>query len=389
MTPRSTGAGPISVTRTQVLEHRFVRHGLHADPDSTSDPSDLALLDLGIQDTGPDGSRWAMAVRGLECDDADLAMAWTWRGAPHRYRRRDLPELLVATAPFSESDAAKRVFDASKPLKEAGIPVLDALTTIADHLRDIVDEPMVKGDVSTDLTRRLDAPFLRECRPCGTTHIYEQPFRLAALQAGLELDPGTAPPVMRRIEGVTPTRFTVTGSAASPMLHAVRVHLRFFGPARPTDVAGAIDSPVKEVTSQWPDDVVEVTITDGGADVGRVPYVVLAEDAEALVSADGDHRPVVRLLGPYDPYLQLRDRELLVADATRRKQLWPVLGRPGAVVVDGEVVGTWRPKASGRRLRVRIDPWTRWSRDVRAEVEAGAERIAAGRGIDFAGLIDE
>ncbi len=77
----------------------------------------------------------------------------------------------------------------------------------------------------------------------------------------------------------------------------------------------------------------------------------------------------MRLVGPHDPYLQLCDGELLIADEARRKILWPVLGRPGAIVADGEVAGTWRPRASGRKLTVRIDPWgpllpgsSRWSR---------------------------
>lgn len=31
--------------------------------------------------------------------------------------------------------------------------------------------------------------------------------------------------------------------------------------------------------------------------------------------------------------------------------LWRMLGRPGAVVADGEILGTWRPRASGPRHR--------------------------------------
>ncbi len=62
-------------------------------------------------------------------------------------------------------------------------------------MRAIVTEPMVKGAVSTALTGRLGEAYLRYCRPCGATHCHEMTFRLGALRGGLELAPGTSPPV--------------------------------------------------------------------------------------------------------------------------------------------------------------------------------------------------
>src|SRR5699024_7927549 len=119
-------------------------------------------------------SAWALACRGLDpaAAGSDLALAWTLRGAPHAYRKRDLTAISFATSPFDEADAAKRIFDASKPLREAGIAILDGLNSIAVTLVDIVTSPMPKGEVSTLLTEAMDEPFLRWCRPCQTTHLY-------------------------------------------------------------------------------------------------------------------------------------------------------------------------------------------------------------------------
>ena len=54
-----------------------------------------------------------------------------------------------------------------------------------------------------------------------------------------------------------------------------------------------------------------------------------------------------------------------------------------AVLVDGGVAGTWRPRKTGRRLTVQVDPW----RDVPVTaLEAEAERLAAVRGTELAGI---
>ncbi|MGH9035272.1 MAG: hypothetical protein ACRD0O_05865, partial [Acidimicrobiia bacterium] len=223
----------VTVRRSDVLRYRFRRHDLHRPPGTATGTTDVALLDYGVQDTGTDGAAWALANRGaLPSGPDDLAFAWTLRGAPHAYRRSALAEVAVATAPWSEADASKRIFDAAKPLTAAGIPVLDALRVVARHLRAIAATPAVKGDVSSRLTKLVEEPYLRFCRPCDTIHVYEMPFRLAALQAGLELEPDTSPPVLRRIPGLRPSRYEHLAGEADARFDVIRNHLRFYGPAR-------------------------------------------------------------------------------------------------------------------------------------------------------------
>src|SRR3712207_2405907 len=175
-----------TLSRRQVLDLRV--HAQQLDR-ATGALADTAVLDLGVQDTGPDGGLWALALRGVDTaalDGDELATAWTIRGAPHLYRRADLPGVVAATAPFSDADAGKRIFDAARPLKAAGISNLEALDTVAAAMRSRVTAPMVKGEVSGRLNELLPEPHLRSCRPCGAVHVQEMPFRLAALRAGLE-----------------------------------------------------------------------------------------------------------------------------------------------------------------------------------------------------------
>lgn len=376
----------LEVSRAQVIGFRWRAHQLDREPGSATGPDDVALLDYGVQDTGPSAARWALANRGLDAyDESQMLLAWTLRVSPHLYRRADAEAVAVATSPLNEADAAKRVFDASKPLREAGIDVLDALEVIARTQREVVATTMVKGDLSTELTGRLDPPYLRRCVPCDTTHAWESPFRMAALQGGLELEPGTSPPVLRRIDGFVPPLFGTSGASAGPRFDVVRNHLRFYGPARPKDVAAFLDAPVAAIKAHWPQDAVPVKVPDL-PDV-RDERFVLERDVGAL-TRPVEHPGAVRLLGTYDAYAQLRDRATLIDEPARAKDLWRILGRPGAVALDGEVVGTWRPKSAGRRLTVTWQPPTTITRGQRSALREQAERLATVRGQELADLVE-
>jgi hypothetical protein len=71
---------------------------------------------------------------------------------------------------------------------------------------------------------------------------------------------------------------------------------------------------------------------------------ILTSDEKAFrTSVEPDPAPA-RLLPSGDTYflLQGADRELLVPDPRQRGELWTPRVWPGAVIVDGEVAGTWR-----------------------------------------------
>lgn len=309
--------------------------------------------------------------------DPELALVWTLRSAPHYYRRRDLAEVLTATSPFSEADATKRLVGAARPLRAAGVEVLDGLAEVARQLRAVVTGPLSKGAASTALTAQLEEPWLRDCVTCGAKHSWEVPFRIGALYAGLELEPGTSPPVLRPIPNWPPRE---PGPAADPerapaRLQPIRTYLRFLGPATPHDVAAFLEAPVSEIRAHWPEDAEPVEVD------GRKAWLLPGADEEPEVD-------VVRLLGGFDLLLQGRDRSVIIPDPTRHKTVWPTLGRPGAVLVGTEVVGIWRPRASGRRFTLRLELWSPVSKAVRARIEAEAERLAAHRGLALTGFED-
>lgn len=101
---------------------------------------------------------------------------------------------------------------------------------------------------------------------------------------------------------------------------------------------------------------------------------LLAEDEPAVRAAETASAPApARLLPSGDAYylLQGADRELLVPDSARRASLWTSRVWPGAVLVSGEIVGTWRRA----QAKLSIEPWRRLTRAERDAVEAEAQSL--------------
>ncbi|MGH2590815.1 MAG: DNA glycosylase AlkZ-like family protein [Actinomycetota bacterium] len=99
---------------------------------------------------------------------------------------------------------------------------------------------------------------------------------------------------------------------------------------------------------------------------------ILTRDEPTFRAAPGTATGA-RLLPSGDAFflLQGADRELLVPDADRRRALWTPRVWPGALLVDGEIDGTWR-RAEGT---VVIQPWRRLPRAAREVVETEAESL--------------
>jgi hypothetical protein len=100
---------------------------------------------------------------------------------------------------------------------------------------------------------------------------------------------------------------------------------------------------------------------------------MLAHDEPAIREAPVP-AAAARLLPSGDAYT-LRatgdDRGLLVPDAGKRRELWTPRVWPGALLVAGEIVGTWRRA----QRKVTIQSWQRLSRAAREAVVAEAESL--------------
>ena len=151
-------------------------------------------------------------------------------------------------------------------------------------------------------------------------------------------------------------------------LELARRYLHVFGPAMPGAFAQWAGISPREGSSAF--ETLRGSLTGVRTPVGD--GWILTRD-EPTFRAAPRHPAQARLLPSGDAYflLQGHDRDLLVPDAARRRLLWTPRVWPGGLLVEGEIVGTWRRAHE----IVTIEIWRRLSRAARDAVEAEAESL--------------
>ncbi|WP_127355282.1 DNA glycosylase AlkZ-like family protein [Actinacidiphila soli] len=344
------------VGREQVLAHRVAVHGF-----DRSSPAPEVLV-LGVQDTPYGSARSALAARGASADGLDLV--WSFRGAPHLHRRADLPALAAALWPVDDADATARINTAV--IKEGAKLGIEAFRGTAGAFREVVTAPMAKGEVSAAVSASVPESLTYWCDPCGAQHISGLLFQQAGLFGAIRVGTEGGRTVLAPLEQGFPVPVAATGTA-----ELVRAYLRFLGPAAPAEVAKYLGVKQTVVKAVWPDDLAEVWAE------GKKAWLP-ASELDAMLSAKS--QDLVRLLPPGDPFLQARDRGLLVPDKNREKEVWRAIGGPGALLVGSEIAGIWRAKAAGRKLDITVTPFGPLSGGVRKALGCEADTVASTRG---------
>jgi hypothetical protein len=333
-------------------------------------PGDLDVLDLGVQEYMPGSIQVALAARTTAAfDDDRLLMVWAARGAPHLHRRRDLPALVQQLWPLSDSDAATRVKSGQMP--DAGKLGIEAFRVTAAAFREVLTRSMARGEVSTQVSKRVPRELTYECRSCKARHIGGNIWQVAGLAGGVEVESRGREATLGPIDDAPPIPSANVGIA-----DLIATYLRLLGPATPAEVAKYLGTTTAEIKNVWPDDLAEVTVD------GRRAWL----PQSATKSFESPPTPEgVRLLPGMDALLQARDRDLLVPGRERQKEVWRVLGNPGVVLADGEIVGVWRAKLAGRkRVDLTVTPFGPLTARQRDEIQEESAHVARARGVPSA-----
>jgi hypothetical protein len=151
-------------------------------------------------------------------------------------------------------------------------------------------------------------------------------------------------------------------------LELARRYLHMFGPATPE--AFARWAGIRPAGALAAFETLGTLLTPVRTPIGEA--WILSQD-EPLFRAPPDPTAPARLLPSGDTWflLQGADRELLLPDEHQRRALWTSRVWPGALLVEGETVGTWRRA----EYMLTIQPWHRLSSAQRDAVEAEASSL--------------
>jgi hypothetical protein len=227
------------------------------------------------------------------------------------------------------------------------------------------DDPKGRG-VAEELADRLHAHL------AGRRMTYGEAGRgLGVVPNSLRYAARTATVLIRWDGARLPTVWTAPRPEVDPgdaRLELARRYLHVFGPATPVAFAQWAGIAAREGSLAF--DTLRGSLTAVRTPVGDAWILTRDEPSFRAAPARPAH---ARLLPSGDAYflLQGADRELLVTEAARRRLLWTPRVWPGGLLVEGEIVGTWRRAHE----TVTIETWRRLSRAEREAVEAEAETL--------------
>jgi len=206
------------------------------------------------------------------------------------------------------------------------------------------------------------------CRGCGAQHIAGNVWQHSGLAGGVQVESRGRDATLGPIPDGPPQPAANEGVG-----ELITTYLRFLGPASPAEVAKYLGSSTAEMKRVWPAGLAEVAVD------GKKRWLPESEMSTLTKAA----RPSgVRLIPGMDPLLQARDRDLLMPDRAQQKEVWRILGNPGAVLVDGEIAGVWRAKMAGhKRVDLTVTPFAPLPASRRKQVEDEAAAVARGRGV--------
>lgn len=116
--------------------------------------------------------------------------------------------------------------------------------------------------------------------------------------------------------------------------------------------------------------------------VGKKTCYLLSADMESLLHP-GRSDSRLMLLGAHDPYLDIRDRAVLLDNPALQKSVWKTVANPGAIIKGGRIAGIWKTKTGKDKLDVEMTLFEPLELAERKKLKELAEEYGAFRLLDL------
>jgi len=361
-----------NISKEQIRQFRLHTHHL----DTWHQKADVEKIAgaCGFQNSPPGTWETAIHNRISECKKDDmkqmlevertLLQAWSFRGAPIVFPTSESDTFLSALVskydePWIYTQGIQSALDflqmsfgellllLKQVMSKLDMEVLKSkaildqtlaewvLPLLPNEKRDLWNKPSMYGNPEKQTVGGAVVSFL--LRPCAFMGLV----------------------VFGKRDGISPT-FTSyenwTGHSLEPEgipeQKLVRKYLHCYGPASIkgfTDWLGCSSTQAERMWQTAIDEIEPVSLS------GKV-YYILSEDKELLLSPPQSERKV-HLLGGHDPYLGLQDRDVILENKARQRQVWQTVSNPGAVLWQGKISGIWKSKKKGKELEIEVELW--------------------------------
>lgn len=161
----------------------------------------------------------------------------------------------------------------------------------------------------------------------------------------------------------------------APDAELARKFLRCYAPATERELAAWLGSSPAQARRLWR--AVEPELAPVLC-AGKKKYALACQLEDFRGAAPED---ALLLLGPHDPYLDSRDRELIAPDVKVQRQLWRYVGNPGVLLRAGRAAGQWRQKTSRGAAEITVQLFEPLPEPECRRLGELAERLCAARGL--------
>jgi len=348
------------IKNDQIISHRLKAHHLNV----LAAKGDLLAVagNCGLQNT-PLGT-WETALFNrienisLEelyaelYDSKRLLQAWSFRGAPYIFPTQENVVFLNDLIP--QYDEPWIYTGGIDPILTHLQISFKQLLTLVQNATTVLDNLIIKGKSALDMAI---ADQVSRKLPPEKQSLWQQPSMLGAQQTVGEaavsflLRPCSLQNlvVFGKRDGCSPTftSFRRWTGIAPPLQSEgeyaalVKKYLHCYAPASAAMFADWLGCSWQQALRIWSTasaDMVEVRVEN------KSLYILKEDMSDFLGVPAFDNQ--IKLLSPHDPYLGLRDREVILPDQTLQKQVWKSAVNPGAVLKNGRVIGIWKTKTA-------------------------------------------